>query len=106
MAAEAMLNGIPVIATSRGGALELIQDGGHILQLPEKYHRAPFTLIPDQAEIAQLAGLVESYFDDEPFYQRVQSAAARVGCEVHSLEASAKRLIAALQSILPMKSGE
>lgn len=103
--AEAMLNGIPAITTDRGGAREMVGDGGYLVQLPEKYYQRPYDLLPAAEEIEQLAGLVERIWSDDALYDRLSRAARSQGLRVHDLANSRRRLNAALYGRFPALKG-
>jgi glycosyltransferase involved in cell wall biosynthesis len=93
---EAMLNGIPPITTDCGGAREMVQDGGILVRLPDKYHERPYSLVPAETDVVQLATLIESLYDDQARYESLAQAALKVGQRVHGLEVSTARLLGAL----------
>jgi glycosyltransferase involved in cell wall biosynthesis len=97
---EAMLNGIPVVCTNRGGMPEMVQDGGILVNLPGRYYEPPYTAVPDDAEIAPFAKLIEALYDDVELYEGLARRAHRVGQEQHDLEANANRLRTALETLL------
>jgi glycosyltransferase involved in cell wall biosynthesis len=90
--AEAMLNGIPAITTQNGGAPEMVEEGGILLKLPERYFAPPYSLMPSDDEIAQIAGLVEAMYDDTAMYERLSACALGVGRRVHDIAANTQRL--------------
>lgn len=98
--AEAMLNGIPAICTDRGGMPEMVQDGGILLRLADKYHESPYNLLPTDPEVAQLGECVLSLYDDQPRYEALAECARRVGRERHGLAVNTARLVNALQGVL------
>lgn len=97
--AEAMLNGIPAICTNRGGMPEMVGDAGILLNLPEKYHQAPYTMLPAEEEVAPLGHCVTALWDDAERYADLAQKALRVGQQRHSLQASTARLLQALQTL-------
>lgn len=99
--AEAMLNGIPAICTNRGGMPEMVGDAGILLNLPEKYHQAPHTMLPAEEEVAPLGHCVTALWDDAERYADLAQKALRVGQQRHSLAASTARLLQALQTLRP-----
>lgn len=79
---------------------ETLQDGGILLHLPAKYHEPPYTIVPDEAEVAQLGECVLSLHDDQRRYEALAECARRVGRDRYSLAANTRRLVAALQGVL------
>lgn len=99
--AEAMLNGIPVVCTNRGGMPEMVQDAGILLNLPERFYQAPYNQLPTEDEVAQLGLCVTALWDNAPRYQELSRQALQVGQQRHSLQASTARLLQALHSLPP-----
>ena len=97
--AEAMLNGIPAICTNRGGMPEMVGDAGILLNLPEKYHQVPYTMLPAEEEVAPLGHCVTALWDDAERYADLAQKALRVGQQRHSLAVSTARLLRALQTL-------
>ena len=65
--AEAMINGIPVLASCRGGLPEVVGQGGFLLDIPRKYQ--PDTReIPSEAELAPWIETILRLWDDLSFY--------------------------------------
>jgi glycosyltransferase involved in cell wall biosynthesis len=83
---EAMALGKPVISTSSGGPLEIIEDGVNGLVLPS-------------ATPQELAWGIKQYLDDRAFAARIGEA-AKVRAHQFSTERYADELLAAAQSVL------
>lgn len=67
-AVEAMLNGIPVIGSDRGGIPETFGNAGIVLPLPARL--TPNTrLLPDTEEVAPWVDTIVRLWDDEAFYR-------------------------------------
>jgi glycosyltransferase involved in cell wall biosynthesis len=67
VAIEAMIHGIPVIASDRGGITETLGDAGVVLPLPERL--TPFTReLPTAEEVAPWVGAITRLWDDEAWY--------------------------------------
>ncbi|MCL2624859.1 MAG: glycosyltransferase family 4 protein, partial [Planctomycetaceae bacterium] len=67
VAAEAMINGIPVIASHRGALPEVIGDAGITLDIPAQY--TPDTRIaPSPDEVEPWVNAIIHLWDDTPFY--------------------------------------
>jgi glycosyltransferase involved in cell wall biosynthesis len=66
--AEAMINGLPVLASNRGGLRESVQGAGLLLDVPERcMEHTRFT--PTAEEIAPWMATIERLWDDPPFYE-------------------------------------
>jgi len=75
VAAEAMLNGIPVVVSNRGALPEVVGQGGVVLDIPACY--TPETReVPSAEEVRPWVETIVRLWDDGEFYAR-QSAAAR-----------------------------
>ena len=69
VAAEAMLNGIPVLASDRGALPETIGDGGHLFPIPARY--SPDTTdVPTPEEVEPWVETILRLWDDASFYRR------------------------------------
>ncbi len=67
VAVEAMINGIPVIGSDRGGIPEALGDAGIVLPLPERL--TPFTReLPAPGEVAPWVEAIIRLWDDEEWY--------------------------------------
>jgi len=65
---EACLNGIPVLATNRGGLKEVLEQAGFLLDLPEHYQ--PDSLVaPTAEELAPWLEKITRLWDDAAFYE-------------------------------------
>ncbi len=74
VAMEAMLNGIPVLASNRGGLPETIGDAGFLFDIPAKY--TPETReVPTAAELEPWVDTVIRLWDDAAEYERWSQAA-------------------------------
>ena len=66
--AEAMINGIPVLASRRGGLPEVVGQGGILLDISRKYQ--PDTRkIPTEVELAPWIATILRLWDDHAFYE-------------------------------------
>lgn len=99
VAAEAVLNHIPVLYTNRGGLPEVVGKAGLAIQLPPEAYQAPYTWLPEPERLAPLAAVIERLFDHEDDYQ-VLVEAARQQAPRHSLEANSRTLSRLLQPLL------
>ena len=69
VAAESLINGIPVLASNRGGLPETLHQAGFLFDIPERY--TPQTrLVPTAEEVAPWIDTVIRLWDDEEFYQQ------------------------------------
>ena len=73
-AAEAMANGIPVLASNRGSLPEIVGDAGFLFDIPEKNTPASREL-PTAEEVAPWVETIIRLWDDEEFYRFVSSRA-------------------------------
>jgi glycosyltransferase involved in cell wall biosynthesis len=68
VAVEAMMNGIPVIGSDRGGIPEALGEAGLVLPLPN--HLTPATrTLPTAAEVAPWIAAITRLWDDASFYE-------------------------------------
>jgi glycosyltransferase involved in cell wall biosynthesis len=69
VAAEAMLNGIPVLGSRRGALPEVLADAGFLFDVPDRY--TPQTrIVPTAEEVAPWVETIIRLWDDEPFYEQ------------------------------------
>jgi glycosyltransferase involved in cell wall biosynthesis len=80
VAAEAMINGIPVLASNRGALPETVGDGGILFDIPECY--TPETrLVPTPQEVEPWVDTTIRLWDDKEFYaQATERARERAEC--------------------------
>jgi glycosyltransferase involved in cell wall biosynthesis len=82
VAAEAMLNGIPVVASDRGALPEVVGRGGVCLPLPG--HITPETrLAPTATEVAPWVDAVLRLWDDPLAYTAAATAARTAAAAWH-----------------------
>jgi glycosyltransferase involved in cell wall biosynthesis len=79
VAVEAMLNGIPVLASTRGALPEVVGAGGFLFDIPVAYTPAT-TTIPSPGEVEPWVETIVQLWDDAARYERV-SGLARVQAE-------------------------
>jgi glycosyltransferase involved in cell wall biosynthesis len=78
IAAEALLNGIPVIASDRGGLAETLRGGGFVLPLPSGM--TPMTKVPPPPDSVQTwVDLIIRLMTDEAFYTQAAQRAYQAG---------------------------
>ena len=74
VAAEAMLNGIPVLGSNRGALPETIGDGGFLFEIPDRY--TPETVdVTTAEEVEPWVEAVIQLWDEPTFYDRWSRAA-------------------------------
>ena len=79
VAIEAMINGIPVIGSNRGGIPETVGNGGIVLPLPERLTTAT-TIVPEAGEVEPWVETIIRLWDDQSLYA-AQSELARTEAE-------------------------
>lgn len=97
---EAMLNGMPVICSDRGGMPEMVGTGGVVVRLDEKYHEKPWGHVPSEEEVAQLGNVILSLRRDDRRYGQLVAEARRTCAARHDIDVNTDRLEAALQSLM------
>ncbi len=81
-AMEAMVNGIPVLASNRGGLLETIGDAGHLFEIPARY--TPETRdVPTVEEVEPWVEAIVRLWDDAAEYGRWSQAASHRAQQWH-----------------------
>ncbi|MCZ2341937.1 MAG: FkbM family methyltransferase [Bacteroidales bacterium] len=78
VAAEALLNGIPVIASDRGALPEVVGDGGCCLSLPATLTPASRT-VPPLAELEAWISAIVQLWSETPIYDRACASAHLAG---------------------------
>jgi glycosyltransferase involved in cell wall biosynthesis len=69
VAVEALINGIPVLASARGGLPETLEQAGFLFDVPEQY--TPETrLVPSAEEVAPWIETIIRLWDDASFYDQ------------------------------------
>ncbi|MCI0465002.1 MAG: glycosyltransferase [Gemmataceae bacterium] len=68
VASEALINGIPVLASRRGGLPEALAEAGFLFDLPERYTPAA-GLVPSAEEVAPWVETILRLWDDRAFYE-------------------------------------
>lgn len=70
IAVEAMMNGIPVIASNRGALPEVVGNAGILLSIPDRFQ--PNSLeIPSDVEVEQWIDAIVRLWDDREYYDSV-----------------------------------
>ena len=76
VAAEAMINGIPVLASNRGALPETVGDGGFLFDIPACY--TPETrVVPLAGEVEPWAEMISRLWDDAGLYRQASETARR-----------------------------
>jgi glycosyltransferase involved in cell wall biosynthesis/GT2 family glycosyltransferase len=76
VAAEATLNGIPVLGSSRGGIPEVLGSSGFLFDIPNRY--TPHSrMFPTAEEVEPWIETIERLWDDEEFYRQACEASRR-----------------------------
>lgn len=73
--AEAQLNGIPVVATHRGGNPEMVGSGGVTFSLPDSCYRKPYLTTPTENGLMPIAEKIIQMFEDDAYYNSLCTAA-------------------------------
>ena len=71
VAVEALINGIPVLASTRGGMPEALEHAGFQFPVPEQYTPAS-RVLPTAAEVAPWVETIIRLWDDAAFYEQEQ----------------------------------
>lgn len=74
VAAEALINGIPVLGSNRGALPEVLEETGFLFDIPAKYTPRA-TLVPTRSEIAPWVETIIRLWDDRTFYEKHSRAA-------------------------------
>src|SRR5262249_34209408 len=69
VAAEALANGVPVLASRRGALPETLGDAGFLFDIPARYtDPAQMASVPTAEEVGAWVETIERLWDDAPFY--------------------------------------
>ncbi|MDB5871018.1 MAG: hypothetical protein JWQ07_460 [Ramlibacter sp.] len=91
---EALLNGIPVIASNSGGSAELVGKGGKVFDFPEDVKTKRDTRAPDDV-VRPWVEEVRKIVRDQTYYEELVAAADKEALK-HDLQANTTRFIAAV----------
>jgi glycosyltransferase involved in cell wall biosynthesis len=97
--AEAHMNGIPTIATNRGGLPEATGQGGLLLDFPPECYNPPYQKIPTDNYLKNLMNLIINIHDDAAFYDDLQRKAFNEG-RAESIRKKANALEKKFQTLL------
>ncbi len=75
VAREALANGIPVLASDRGGLPETLGDAGFVFTLPERLLAPGSLAVPTAREVAPWVAVIERLWDDPAFEARHRALA-------------------------------
>jgi glycosyltransferase involved in cell wall biosynthesis len=75
VAREALANGIPVLASDRGGLPEALGEAGFLFTLPERLHDPRNPPVPTAREVAPWVATIEKLWNDPEFEARHQTLA-------------------------------
>lgn len=95
---EALINGIPIIASNTGGSKELLGEGGFCLDLPEVVKQKMKELAPDEA-VTPWLDLLKRLIREPDFYQEACAGAERAAT-VHDIEKNLTRLLKAVSPVV------
>jgi glycosyltransferase involved in cell wall biosynthesis len=70
VAAEAMINGIPALASNRGALREVVSDAGFLFDVPARY-TPESRVVPSAEEVSAWVETIIRLWDDRPFYKEV-----------------------------------
>ena len=104
--AEAMLNGIPVLITNRGGPPEYAQDACIKLNMPDELYNPPFNKTLSDDAIRTLANHIIRVNDDFSYYDDLCKRAALVGTRLHNYEINAQKFIKLVQPLIDRCAGD
>lgn len=101
VAAEAVINGIPVLASKSGGLVDAVNGGGMCIDAPQKCH-ADFNYYPSNKEMKAWFEALENMLDLEE-YPKWQEKAREAG-SLHSIEKSTDTLMGYLKPWLERRA--
>lgn len=96
--AEALINGIPVLASRTGGSAELVGTGGVVFDLPEKVRNERGVAAPEEVVRPWLEEIKRIWHD--PAYYAELSAKVQEEAKQHDIERNTDRLLAAVQPVV------
>ncbi len=101
--AEAQLNGIPVVATHRGGNPEMVGAGGVIFTLPDNCFKEPYLTTPTEEGLIPVAEKIIQMFEDETYYSAL-SKSALINADITSNSSkNAKKLESHIKHLVDKK---
>jgi glycosyltransferase involved in cell wall biosynthesis len=101
--AESLINGIPVLCSTRGGLPEVVNKGGFLFDIPAKF-TPDSKILPAGEEVEPWVQTIERLWDDESFY--VQACLrARVEAEKWQHDRLADRYAGYFRQVLDRDPG-
>ncbi len=106
VAAEAMINGIPALVSTRGALPDVVGGdvrnggGGYVLPVPE-WLTADTLVLPSEQDIEPWYDAVCALWDDPVWYDTVAERGQRIACERYSEEVSRARHVEYFTSLTP-----
>lgn len=101
--AEAQLNGIPVVATNRGGNKEMVGAGGVIFNLPEVCYQKPYMTTPTEEGIKPVAECIVRLFEDDDYYKDLSTKAKSNVRRICDAKKNTQTLVNHIQSLIDKK---
>ena len=106
VSAEAMMNGIPVIASKCGGLPEQVEDAGIVFDFPDTCNQPPYATLPPEETLVEMAKLIEHLYDDDVFFQDYSRRTQEVVARKHDIEKNTDLLISHLMPYLERQAGD
>ncbi len=102
VAAEALINGLPVLASRRGALAETLQQAGFLFDVPERY-TPESRLVPSAEEVAPWIDTIVALWDDSPLYEaeRRRCLAAAEEWRPEQLTTRHERFLSSVVQLLP-----
>ena len=104
--AEAILNGIPVMATKVGGNQEILDSSGLYFNVPPKCLKKPYYALPSIKWFDSLIKVIEELWDNERFYNEHVSKSYESGKRYSDINESVNKIIKAFHPLLSEKNGD
>ena len=104
--AEAILNGIPVMATKVGGNQEILDSSGLYFNVPPKCLKKPYYALPSIKWFDSLIKVIEELWDNEKFYNEHVSKSYESGKRYSNINESVNKIIKAFHPLLSEKNGD
>lgn len=82
VAIEAQLAGIPVLAANHGGLPEMLNGGGFLFDIPQRY-RDHWTVVPEESVVKPWFQAIERLMDNQPAYIEASKRAVRASSHQH-----------------------
>lgn len=90
---EAMINGIPIVATNRGGTVETLGNCGFLINLDSKYYDEPYNTLLQEYEIIEIAKVITKLYDDKEFYEKISKITLDEYDKKHNIYLKTENLI-------------